>query len=317
MRFLAILAILVAVDPRIELLAILFRLAGSPEYVRAEGPYAAAVDARFASFRDHPAVQMSRELRRRHGIGYDALPRLAVQLDPGFHLAGSLPERWTATPVDAYLEAVRDFAARSDFRAFARAQAGYTAAVEERFRAFLGDKPIVDWFDGAFGRRAGTSYRLVPGLLTGPMSYGVAAKGAIVEVIHLEAPDADGLPRPGELTHGLLAHELAHSYVNPVVEAARWDTAAPAYERVHDAMARQVYTTLPIFVDECVVRAVTALYLGDRAGVEAARRSVAEDERLSFRWTRDLAAALDAVRKRHGGRIPDAELVETARRILR
>src|SRR5262249_2471959 len=144
------------------------RLAGSPEYVRAEGPYAAAVDKQFGPFRDHPAVQLTRDLRARHGIGYDALPRLAVQLDDGLRLGGPLPERWKVAGVDDFLIAARDFAAKSGFRAFLRAQAGYTGAVEKRFRDFLADRPVVGWFDATFGARPGSKYRLVPGLLTGP-----------------------------------------------------------------------------------------------------------------------------------------------------
>src|SRR5262249_11862886 len=156
-------------------------------------------------------------------------------------------------------------------------------AVEKRFRDFLADKPVVAWFDAAFGRRKGTSYHLVPGLLTGPMSYGVSAPGVFVEVMTLGASD--------EMTHGLLAHELAHSYVNPIVEAQRWD-ALPSYAKVRDVMARQAYTTQVLFVDESVVRALTVLYLGDRVGAEAARRSLAEQEKLGFLWTAELAAAL-------------------------
>ena len=58
----------VAVDPRVELLCIIFRLAGNPEYNKAPAcPYVRDVEARFGPFKDHAAVQMARTLRRRRG----------------------------------------------------------------------------------------------------------------------------------------------------------------------------------------------------------------------------------------------------------
>jgi hypothetical protein len=310
----------VGVDKRIELLSILFRLAGSPEYRRATGPYAEAVDRHFAPFQDHPAVQATRALRAQHGISYNAVPDLAIQLDDGFRLPGPLsPQvdaRWQAAPVAAYLEAVRDFAAKSDYDGFRREQAAYFAAVEKRFQDLVAGQDLVGWFEALFGAHPKASYALVPGLLTGPMNYGVHAGDAIVEVMNLEAIDAQGLPHPGEMTEGLLAHELAHSFVNPVVDVRTWDAVEPAYQRVHDAMAKQAYTKLNIFVDESVVRAVTVLYLRDHVGADAARRDLALDERLQFRCTSQLADALDATRKGHAGHLAEAELVDAARTVL-
>ena len=45
----------IGVDPRVELVSLLFRLAGNPEYSHCRVPaYAADVDKQFNHFRDHP-----------------------------------------------------------------------------------------------------------------------------------------------------------------------------------------------------------------------------------------------------------------------
>jgi hypothetical protein len=58
----------VRVDPRVELMSIIFRLAGNPEYNRGEvKSYVDDVEDRFGSFREHAVVEMARELRKTRG----------------------------------------------------------------------------------------------------------------------------------------------------------------------------------------------------------------------------------------------------------
>src|SRR5262245_45376845 len=54
----------VSVDPRLELLSIVFRLAGNPEYNQpnSRSPYSEAVSDRFDDHDDHPAIERAREL---------------------------------------------------------------------------------------------------------------------------------------------------------------------------------------------------------------------------------------------------------------
>ena len=164
--------IVVAVDRRVELLCILFRLAEAKEYGMAQPtlPYAQAVDAHFRPFREHPAVAATRSLHAA-GIGYDAPMSLAVHLDDRLRLLparAALDPRWQKVALDHYLAEVRRFAAASHADEFFAAQAPYYRQVEARFRDFVSRERPVAWFDGFFGARAGARYLLVPGLLTGP-----------------------------------------------------------------------------------------------------------------------------------------------------
>ncbi len=47
--------------------------------------------------------------------------------------------------------------------------------VEAEFHSFIADRPLVSWFDDHLGAPEGADYHVVPGLLTGLMSYGVHA----------------------------------------------------------------------------------------------------------------------------------------------
>ncbi|WP_320672713.1 DUF4932 domain-containing protein [Patulibacter defluvii] len=311
----------VAVDRRVELLSILFRLAGAPPYPQAATPYARAVDGWFGRWRDDPAVAATRALVA-GGIAYDGPIQLAVQLDDRGRLAvprADLDPRWRSVDVARYLTLVRRFARRADLDGFLRGQRDYAAAVVDADRRRLADRPILDWYERLLGRRPGARYAVAPGLLSGGHSF--SARGhegqAVLLVLFLEAPDAAGVPRPTDASVEFLAHELAHSWVNPIVAAATGrlrPAAEPAFRRVAEAMRRQAYPTPRIMVEEAVVRALTVLFLRDRVGADAAARSLAEQQRLGFAWTPALVDALDRLRRADGGRLdPDAAVAATAR----
>jgi len=324
-------SIIVAVDARVELLSILCHLAGNPEYNRAyASPYLTAIDTYLAPFRDHPAVLATRELRVRDTISFNAPMHLAAYLSPELWPTRSLrpappffDARWATVDINAYLAKVRDFAEDTNFPDFFDHQRPYFDAVEARFRELVASHPIIPWFDATFGvRRA--RYHLAPGLLTGGMNYSALALNQdgsedIVQVMFLEQPDPGGLPHPTAKTLEYLAHELAHSYVNPVIDAemASFEPiATPLFQRVQPAMAELHYNDYRIMVNESVVRAVTVLYLRDKSTSDHAAESEGAQVLRGFLWTPALVTALDGVRKKNGGRIPPAELVAVTRATL-
>jgi hypothetical protein len=316
----------VGVDARIELFSVLERLAGRPEYGVAATPYARAVDEWFAAYADDPAVITFRELVPSHGIGYDAAMTLAAQLDENLAPVGplaALPEgldrRWEGVDLASVLDEVRAFASTTRFDEFIASQHEYVSAVEDAFRSFVASRPVLDWFDGVFGARGSAGYHVVPGLLTGPMSYGVhAGADEIYAIMSLEAPDQAGIPALGLLTEEYLVHELAHSYVNPVVRehVKQFEGPSPALDAAAAAMEQQHYPTRGIVVQESIVRALTVLYLRDAVGIEAASSSLENQIRLGFVWTRDLALALDAAIQAGDGTLTDELMIDAAARVL-
>lgn len=322
----------VGVDRRVELLSVLCRMAGVPPYERRTTPYSRAADAHFAPHARHPAVEATRALARDHGISYDAPAELAAYLDadslrptrPLSPLPPGLDPRWKRVDVDAYLAVVRRFAADARFDSFFRSQSGYHRAVEQALERYLAGRPVVDWFDATFGGRRGATYRVVPGLLTGGFGFGTTAQqnGGLLDVaqiVFLESPDERGVPRPAARSLEHVVHELAHSYVNPVFDEdpeSMRAAALPLFRRFEAQMRAQAYTSYPIMVDESVVRALTVLFLRERASDADAQRSLDEQRKLSFLWTEDLVEALAAERSRGSGRLRPEALRRVTRDVL-
>ena len=99
----------VVVDPRVELLSLIFRLAGNREYnmARVES-YAEDAEKQFGKFRGQGVVKLAQELRGAHGVSYDAVMSMAVHLTDAEHLKLRLPlqpwpegldKRWPASEV--------------------------------------------------------------------------------------------------------------------------------------------------------------------------------------------------------------------------
>src|SRR5215469_203517 len=82
----------IATDPRIELLSIVFHLAGNPEYNQCRvKPYCDAVDQYFAPFKDDEAIRLAHELNEKDGINYDAVMSMAIHIKDVETLAERLP----------------------------------------------------------------------------------------------------------------------------------------------------------------------------------------------------------------------------------
>src|SRR5208337_4647858 len=67
----------VTVDPRVELLSLIFRLAGNKEYQEYKTarvkPYDEDAEKQFGKFGGHAVVKLAQKLRETHGVSYDAV----------------------------------------------------------------------------------------------------------------------------------------------------------------------------------------------------------------------------------------------------
>jgi Domain of unknown function (DUF4932) len=287
----------VAVDRRIELMAVLQRLSGAREYVGTPATqYVAAVDAHFVPFKDHAAVVATRQLRAQYGIGFDGPMWLAVQLDD--KLVPRAPPgdaRWDKVDITAYLATVRDFVTATGFDAFFAAHRAYFTRVEERLRGAITAENPGAWFDAFFGARSGAAFVVVPAMLVGTHNFGPSTATELFQIIGVVRVDFDELPTFDAVTLELVVHEMAHSYINPLFAKHR-ATLEPHGTRlfgaVADAMRKQAYPTWDIVLNEQGVRAVTVQYLRERKGAAAADAAVNREVARSFVWTKPLAELL-------------------------
>jgi hypothetical protein len=296
-------------DPRVELMSIIFRLAGNPEYTQCDVPaYAAAIDRHFARFHDHEAVRLARELRESDGVSYDAVMNMAVHLTDveslgervPFDRATSLDARWHGAKARRFLEAARKFVADSDFAGFTKSQQQLYDLTDSRLRAFVTKNADLPWFDRFFGARAHAAFHVIPGLVNGGSSYGphVALSNGVEEIYAIPGVgkvDPDGLPNFDPRWTSTLVHEFAHSYVGPLIDkfAAPLDKSGDRlFEAENAEMRRQAYGNGKTVLNESLVRAATARYAFEHQGPETAAAAVNEERNRGFLWTGELLALL-------------------------
>lgn len=75
-------SIIPQVNENVELMSILSRMAGFPEYhMDMAGQYIKDMDSYFKDNTEHPAVQYMKGLRNKYGISFDAVMSMAIHLD--------------------------------------------------------------------------------------------------------------------------------------------------------------------------------------------------------------------------------------------
>lgn len=302
--FFVLAALDVRVDPRVELVSIVFRLAANPELntPAAASAYAAEADAYFAPFREHRAVQLAKELRRDRGISHDAIMSFALHLadaraqKPKIPLSPRPPlleARWQIADFERFLAAVRDFATDSKFPAFAAAHAEHFRAAAEKLSALVNQRDYQGWFERTFGAKKKVKFSVIVGLLAGNGNYGMAVRDhkgneEITPILGAGELDPKRLPP-------LIVHELAHCYTNELVdqnEAALLPAAAKLFAANRAIMEQQAYGNAKTLLYESLVRAIVAYYVLSVDGAEPGKEELVSELVRGFKWTKELRSAI-------------------------
>lgn len=305
-------AIAVRVDPRVELVTVVARLAGLAEYRLPGIPaYDRAVDAHFTHQAAHPAVMMLKRLQVERGIGYNAVVEAALSASPQDWTPAvaltpwpdGLDRRWDATSLRAFQAAMGDFARDSDAEAFFAAQQPLYAQVEAAVRGNLQGRLEAGWYRTQVPARAVAAFTVIPALLAGNNSYGPHLRLAdgreqVFGVLATPAlADGAAIEYPADPQLALLVHEFHHSFLNPWVDAHA-DVLLPAAQPLYEASAARMqalaYGDPRIMLYESLVRANTLRYLRRHGEDAVLRRLLAEDRGKGFAWTPALADLLDA-----------------------
>jgi len=304
-----------AVDPRVELMSILFRLAGNPEYNQCRIPaYDKAVASWFAPYRDHEAVRLARGL----GIGFEAPMKLAVYVTdidslaervpfdrPGIHLY----EGWDAGKARAFLKAARAFVVDARFKDFLVSQQPLYRVTDARLRDFVQTQADLLWFSRFSGSGAPGRFVIVPGMANGGPSYAahfVDPGGAneIYAIPGVSSVDAAGRPAFDSDWRNTMVHEFAHSYCGPVVDrfAPRMEKAGrQILGQVPDAVRSRAHGSWKTLLDDSLVRAVAVRYAADHDTADAVRKIVRQDNAHSLFWISDLSDLVGEFRKNSQG----------------
>jgi hypothetical protein len=299
----------VVVDPRVELLSLLFRLAGNPEYNQAKvESYTADVEKQFGDQRDHAAVKLARQLRETRGVSYDACMSLAVHLKNADELQLVVPlrpwpegldGRWTSASVNAFLAAARRFVKDTSFREFIQQHRSLYTNTASRLEALLKEGHL-EWFHTYFGDRPRAVFTVTPGLLNGGGSYGPHCRDATGQerlycILGVWQTGRDGLPEFNPSLLGTVVHEFCHSYANTIVDRHRTELSVAGeklFKHVAGNMRSQAYGDAQTLLRESLVRACSVRYQRQYGGAAAARQEIEHNRSRGFVWTEELSNLL-------------------------
>ena len=296
----------VAVDPRVELFVIAFKLAGSTEFNQNRlQPYQTEIEAHFGSFRAHPSIVLLKAVRDSQRLYFDRVSSLAVSVTTPPALRERIPfdqptGRCCTPATIALLPAMRAF--YSDARAsefFAAHQQLYDSAAT-RLRRLIEQEADLEWFAPFFGVPSEEDFIVVPLLANSGTNFGPAVRPIdqrpeLYAIIGHEAHDSAGYPIYQPRQVATLVHEFNHPFVNPVVNSYRAQLEAPAartYAMVADAMREQGYGNWLSMVYESLVDAAVGRYYHARAGVQAMRAFTEAEHARGWLWLTELATLL-------------------------
>jgi len=291
------------VDPRIEMVSIVFRLAGSPEYGMSPlKKYTDDIDAYFSPYKEHPAVVLARKLAMERDVGFDAAMAMAAhlssppELKPLVAFTDRIPDaRYGADNANTLAKLLADFYRDTKFEKFFAVHHSYYALAEERFQKALGGINL-DWYKSFYGEIPAGQYRLVLGLNNGGGNYGVRvvwpnAHEDFYSVIGCWSQDDSGNPTYSDDYLPIIIHEFNHSFVNPAVLKHReeFTPSQQVYDKVSERMHAEAYFDANTMVNESLVRAAVIQYLESKGtDKKAIRRQIVQEQSTGFVWMDEL-----------------------------
>ena len=294
----------IGVDRRVELMAIIFKLAGSREYNQNRfTPYIAAIEGHFGPFRNHEAVTLARGLREQHGIGFSAVMSIAIRLTDPPALQSRVPVDTTGPRAAMGVAMLRFVAAARRFVVDANAAAFFTAhralydSADARMRRPVERGSAFEWVGRFFGVPADRLFVVVPLLANSGTNFGPCVeppdqRRECYSILGHERTDSAGFPSYDEDLVPTLVHELSHGYANPLVETrqAEFERSAPRiHAQVADAMRAQAYGSWTSMMNESLVNAAVARYLRAQKGEPRMRQYLADQRAGSWFWLEELS----------------------------
>jgi hypothetical protein len=294
------------VDPRVELLSIVFRLAGSDEYNMSPlSRYTADIDRYFAPYKNHPAILLAKKLAEKNEVGFDAVMAMAVYLTPPPALSPVIPftdeipdARWGKSNAVLFTQALHDFYRDTSFEKFFTSHQAMYQLAESRFRVVL-DGLDLDWYKNFYGEVPKGHFNVILGMNNGGGNYGpkvILADGQeeLYAIVGCWTNDDSGNPTYSADYLPTLIHEFNHSFINPVIDQHGKEFAFvdQVYRPLASQMQAMAYGDSKVMVEESLVRAAVILYFESRKSAEEIKRMLIGEQASGFVWMDELCDLL-------------------------
>ncbi len=296
------------VDHNVELMSVVWRLAGKPEYSSTDFKlYTDRIENHFGEYGSHELIGFVQSIIRDNGISFDAVASMAVHLDGELNLRtdvadGSLEGRWKTVDKERFTALLKQFAADTEADRFFDDNAELYAEATERFMSVY-EAVDLKWYADFFGAEPKEKFVIVNSLSGGGNNYGVSVEPAdgrkeVYAVMGIWSVDETGMAVfPVDEYFVILHHEFNHSFVNYMTarhrEAFR-ESGETFFAAIEGQMRAQAYSTWETMLNEALVRAAVIKYLKDHGADPASVGGLVQMERRrGFGWIESLVAELD------------------------
>ena len=292
------------VDVRIELLSIVFRLAGSPEYSLPAAPqYLANINNHFAQFSHHAVVNLASKLRSESGMGAEDVMELALLLGapPTFDPTMPIKEEgrgnvWGRRRVSEFASALKRFYTDAACDVFFRDHDRMFRSAERNFQA-VAQKVDTSWIRNLYGGMSQARFGFLLGLANGPKNYAVKISDSLgyeetYSIVGATSVDSTGVPSWSEASLPLILHELNHSFINGFVSSNAKVFEQPGnaiLAAVSERLSKPTYRNWKTMLQESFVRAAVIRYFASHgSSPDDVRKRIVAEQKNGFVWMDDL-----------------------------
>ena len=301
------------VDERIELMSIVFRLAGNPEYSNDNNKkYVAEIETYFSPYKNNDLILYAKSLRKNRGISYDAVMSMAIHLEKKgkyFQLISekedNLDSRWQKKKKKKFIILLNEFYHKTKFNDFFEQHSSDYKYVENSFSENLN---VFDenWYSQFYGQTPQEDFKILIGYGNGGGNYGPKVelnneKKIVYAILGVWKFDEVGNPIiKSDDYASTLIHEFNHSFVNPVLEKKYFNNqnlksaGEKLLEEQKEIMKDQAYGNWFTVINESLVRASVIQYMIDHhLKPEEIEDEIKIQEFRGFIWTRNLVNLLN------------------------
>lgn len=303
------------IDQRVELISVVFRLAGIEEYTvelypdRVFDIYIDLIEEHFRKYENLEAVNYVKSKAVSKGIRYDAVMSFPVcvtpppNMKPLIAFSDSIPgNRWDARSATKFLDLLNDFYVQADFEAFYKKNQALYSDVKERF-ALLTSKINQNWFSTFYGYEAQVNFNVINAPGIGPYNYNVDliypnGQKFTFAIIGSAFMDSLGMPVYDKYLNTLI-HEFSHSFINQIVydnEKVFKKSGEKIYKhfRKMKIATNDAYGNWQSMLNESLVRAAVIKYFKDNGyEQEVIDERIEVEAKLGFPWTNELFERLN------------------------
>jgi hypothetical protein len=299
------------IDERTEIMSIVFRLAGNPEYNYYDAAkYVTDIHSHFDQFKSDSLISFAKSLREKYGVSYDAVMSMAVNLQPkekAFTLkegwVQSLDKRWRHESATHFVYLLNAFYIKSDAEQFFAEEKPYYNKILNAFNEILSNLNL-SWYYQYYGVKPKDKFNVIIDCSNGRENYGERTNSSkegklIYAIMGNWSFDKEGNPIFKEDNYlSVLIHEFNHSFINPLLDKYKTNkalktSATRLLDTMKTEMAIQAYKDWETLVNESLVRASVVRYLMENDSTnQKAKQEVVSQINTGFLWMKDLVTLL-------------------------